>query len=623
MSLMTVNPNIDIASEQQPSIYYLDDGTAIFKVVTDPNGLIIANAGSLALQNNGDAWIKSGNNDAVWTLIGGGGGTLPGAPDNSVQYNDGAGGFAGNAGFIYDPSALTNLLLEPQISNGLAIFENGTTPPASAWSPFLLQLHSGNRAFSMVFTNEADSYQWSIYRNGFDLNIESTGPGRGFLSWYLQPEAASGYHYTFPNGYLFSSVSATYYGGIGEIASDKFALMLSTGTVSAGTRFYPLTFTRNLVGINQTTPLASFHVNAANNTSVAGLFIANAPTVDVLQVSIDNGVSAAFGIDLNGFSYARKGAIIGGETSAAELRFLEPSASGSNYTGFKAPVLAGNIIYTLPDTAGSPGDALIINASNVLSWNATSGFGQSPGLPDTSIQFNNAGVFDGDATFFFDDANKTVNAGSLEITQSDINISGFTLNINAGTLVEPFVIKDSGGNIRGGWSFAGAFFYRGFTSAPTNSLADDGKLFYDITGGVTDQQLLLSKNTGTYNPVIVANQASYVTKRLGVWSSADWELADTPGFEYQSGASPNVRILAQNDAHSALLLSSNSGTVSAPILDVRVNLVADTGLEVDGDNTAGNTRLLIYDVDNATLERVSVGAADSGGTGFKLLRIPN
>ncbi len=43
----------------------------------------------------------------------------------------------------------------------------------------------------------------------------------------------------------------------------------------------------------------------------------------------------------------------------------------------------------------------------------------------------------------------------------------------------------------------------------------------------------------------------------------------------------------------------------------------------DKDTTAGNTRFLIYDVDNATLERVSVGAADSGGVGYKLLRIPN
>jgi len=43
----------------------------------------------------------------------------------------------------------------------------------------------------------------------------------------------------------------------------------------------------------------------------------------------------------------------------------------------------------------------------------------------------------------------------------------------------------------------------------------------------------------------------------------------------------------------------------------------------DNNSTAGNTRFLIYDVDNGTIERVSVGAADSCGAGFKCLRIPN
>jgi len=52
--------------------------------------------------------------------------------------------------------------------------------------------------------------------------------------------------------------------------------------------------------------------------------------------------------------------------------------------------------------------------------------------------------------------------------------------------------------------------------------------------------------------------------------------------------------------------------------------IADVeSMRVDANATAGNTRFMIYDVDNATLERVSVGAADSGGAGYKVLRIPN
>ena len=48
-----------------------------------------------------------------------------------------------------------------------------------------------------------------------------------------------------------------------------------------------------------------------------------------------------------------------------------------------------------------------------------------------------------------------------------------------------------------------------------------------------------------------------------------------------------------------------------------------TALQVDASVTAGNTRMLVYDVTAAALVRVSVGATDSGGSGFKVLRVPN
>ena len=44
---------------------------------------------------------------------------------------------------------------------------------------------------------------------------------------------------------------------------------------------------------------------------------------------------------------------------------------------------------------------------------------------------------------------------------------------------------------------------------------------------------------------------------------------------------------------------------------------------MDKPGTAGQTGLQLWDADNATLERVTVGAADSGGSGYKVLRIPN
>lgn len=45
--------------------------------------------------------------------------------------------------------------------------------------------------------------------------------------------------------------------------------------------------------------------------------------------------------------------------------------------------------------------------------------------------------------------------------------------------------------------------------------------------------------------------------------------------------------------------------------------------EDPADLAATETALWIYDLDNAAIQQVTVGAADSGGVGFKLLRIPN
>ena len=64
--------------------------------------------------------------------------------------------------------------------------------------------------------------------------------------------------------------------------------------------------------------------------------------------------------------------ILGGGATASELRFLEPSGSGSNYTAFKAQAQAGNLTYSLP-AAGptAAGQILSCNLSGVLSWVST------------------------------------------------------------------------------------------------------------------------------------------------------------------------------------------------------------------------------------------------------------
>lgn len=87
--------------------------------------------------------------------------------------------------------------------------------------------------------------------------------------------------------------------------------------------------------------------------------------------------------------------------------------------------------------------------------------------------------------------------------------------------------------------------------------------------------------------------------------------ADTSNF-----AAGNIRWekIPGTDTANATLESTNQ---------VAIKGNGNDGIAVDGSSVGGQTRLIVYDVDNGQLERVTVGAADSGGSGFKLLRIPN
>lgn len=75
-----------------------------------------------------------------------------------------------------------------------------------------------------------------------------------------------------------------------------------------------------------------------------------------------------------------------------------------------------------------------------------------------------------------------------------------------------------------------------------------------------------------------------------------------------------------------------TGTGAAGVVDIATAPAGSSGsaanalvtaARFDASTTATHTRMLIWDVDNGALERVTVGAADSGGAGFKLLRIAN
>ncbi len=73
-------------------------------------------------------------------------------------------------------------------------------------------------------------------------------------------------------------------------------------------------------------------------------------------------------ITTTGTSALNGNVTVGGGASASELRMLEASGDGSNYTAFKAQAQAANVTYTLPAADGTSGYLLKTNGSGTLAW---------------------------------------------------------------------------------------------------------------------------------------------------------------------------------------------------------------------------------------------------------------
>lgn len=103
MGLIVTNPDISLqANNGSPRIYYFADGAALFGCIGSPEGVITANARSLAISETGTVYVKTTNGVATgWSALGGGGGTISG----SIALNQVAVGSAANT--IGGSSALT------------------------------------------------------------------------------------------------------------------------------------------------------------------------------------------------------------------------------------------------------------------------------------------------------------------------------------------------------------------------------------------------------------------------------------------------------------------------------------------------------------------------------------
>ena len=248
----------------------------------------------------------------------------------------------------------------------------------------------------------------------------------------------------------------------------------------------------------------------------------------------------------------------------------------------------------------------------------------------TELSINNTAT-DGDPLLSFKLSGSQTHGIGVDDSDSDALVGGTT----AITTNQWLRVPSTG---------AQAQFNAGTVSIPGVSFIGDSNTgFYSLAAdqiGTTlggTERLSITPSALIVASTQISNQSGSVTApsysftndlNLGIYrKSADVLGFVTSGVERMTVSDSLVTSIADFavSALSKIYLDGGGDTffdeASANVARLRAG--GEDVLQGDNSTTATQTRLMIYDVDNAQLERVTVGAADSGGAGFKVLRIPN
>lgn len=259
---------------------------------------------------------------------------------------------------------------------------------------------------------------------------------------------------------------------------------------------------------NMTSPAITTSVTTPSTTF--GLLNTNATTVNAFGAATTLNIGASAAMVLN----------LGGSTTAAQLRFLEPSASGTNFSAFKAVAQAADITYSLPPTVGAAGTFLKDVAGNgVLTWGTASA---TPAGSNTQIQYNNSGSFGADGNLTWDGTifgiGNNGSSGTVFVNNSTHTvILGDPDGVANSTIVS---IDDGTGtvNISGG---NGIFFNGGILNAGYLSGNGYGPLTYDNSGNITNNTGLVPLNVASADLIgqttAVSSVATYTPGANGTY----------------------------------------------------------------------------------------------------------
>lgn len=142
-----------------------------------------------------------------------------------------------------------------------------------------------------------------------------------------------------------------------------------------------------------------------------------------------------------------------------------------------------------------------------------------------------------------------------------------------------------------------------------------------IAGALADRFRIHSDRIASKNLTIFSEHSSSLAQ-LATQRTDAHGVASIGAYTFRGKDSAG-----NNTTYARLLCDATDNTDGSEDGDLSFDTIVGgtlaTQAKCSRNATATHTALLVWDNDNATLERVTVGAADSGGAGFKVLRIAN